>query len=100
MSYQFKNGATARLLAEGEPTIEIRNVPWQPGIATYYASQWLDAAAKGQTFTIAGQWHDQPDMDVSVAEVRKVAKWIRKSIPAGVGSFQTAFVADDPRVPF
>lgn len=98
----FQNGAKGELaLVDGNLLFALTDVPGLPGELRYFASQWVDAAAKGSGFTMAGGYIDDPLVTVSAAETACAAAWIRAQVEASrLGGFQVSFVANDPNLPF
>lgn len=101
-SFKFQNGAIGELaLADGQPLFVLTGVPGLPGELRYFAAQWVDAAAIGEGFSMAGGYIDDPLVTVSPAETASAAAWIRARVAfLRLGGFKVSFVHNDPTVPF
>ena len=98
----FQNGAKGELaLVDTHLLFALTDVPGLPGELRYFASQWVEAAAKCSGFTMAGGYIDDPLVTVSAAETACAAAWIRGQVEARrLGEFKVSFVANDPNLPF
>ena len=101
-SFKFQNGAIGELaLVDSQPLFVLTGVPGRPGELHYFASQWVDAAAKGSGFTMAGGYIDDPLVTVSAAETACAAEWIRARVAfLRLGEFKVSFVDSVPNLPF
>ncbi|MBK8667778.1 MAG: hypothetical protein IPN21_18300 [Burkholderiales bacterium] len=95
--FEFSNGAKGALSFrdDGQPMFVLSDVPGLPGRAEYYATQWLDAAARQRGIKVAGGYDDDPIVDFPVSEVAAVAMWLRHHVTTG--EFTTVFKPFDPR---
>ena len=82
------------------PTVTVENVPGIPGIHSYYASSFLDAAATSREFTIGANFNDQEPFDLQPHEVMAVAYMVRNQADRAKGYFQMKWVGSDPSLPF
>lgn len=101
-SFIFQNGAKGELaLVDNNPRFALTGVPGLPGELSYYATQWVDAAARASGFTMAGGYIDDPLVTVSVAETACAAEWIRARVAfLRLGEFKVSFVDSVPGLPF
>ena len=101
-SFIFQNGAKGELaLVDTHLLFALTDVPGLPGELRYFASQWVEAAAKCSGFTMAGGYIDDPLVTVSAVETACAAAWIRGQVEARrLGEFKVSFVANDPNLPF
>ena len=101
-SFIFQNGAKGELaLVDGNLLFALTDVPGLPGELRYFAAQWVDAAAVGSGFSMAGGYVDDPLVTVSVAETACAAEWIRARVAfLRLGEFKVSFVDSVPGLPF
>ena len=103
MHYETSAGVTVQFRHEerdAEPYLMVRDVPGIPGIHTYKAASFLDAAAVNSTFTIGPDWNDQEPFVISLDDVQSIAAMVRAASERKRGYFEMKWVALDPSLPF
>lgn len=82
------------------PIVTVENVPGILGIHSYYASSFLDYAARGDKFIIGADFNDQDPFVIEAHEVMAVANMVRNQVDRTKGTFQMQWVGSDPSLPF
>lgn len=103
MRYETPTGITFTFVQKAwneAPTVTVENVPGIPGIHSYYASSFLDAAATGDKFIIGPDFNDQEPFVLEAHEVMAIAYMVRNQVDRTKGAFQMQWVGSDPSLPF
>lgn len=99
MNFETKTGITAELIIpidpmKAQPTVCFA-VPWLGGKHIFNAAGLLDLAARGVGMIFPKSYHDDPEVVIDAADVRKLANLIRKQVSPAIGRFEVKFVGSD-----
>lgn len=104
MKFETNTGITAELIIpldpmKTQPTVCF-SVPWLGGKHIFSAACLLDLAARGTGMIFPKSYHDDPEVVIEAADIRKLAKLIRNQVSPMVGRFEVKWVGTDPNLPF